>query len=76
MSSNLKCPSLEETLQKTFRDAGLIHGHFKEANDEQLTEYLVEFLKSYDEDAEYQSQKNRKRELQSQLEVMKASSGF
>merc|ERR1712142_454380 len=58
----------EETLQKTFRDAGLIHGHFKEANDEQLNEYLVEFLKTYDENAEYQSQKNRKRELQSQLE--------
>lgn len=61
---------LEETLQKTFRDAGMIGGHFRDAKDDLLSEYLVEFLKSYDDSAEFQPQKNRKRELKSQLEVI------
>lgn len=58
----------DETLQKTFRDAGLIEGHFKSAKDELLGDYLIEFLKSYDEEAVYEPQKNRKRELKSQIE--------
>merc|ERR1712131_361816 len=58
----------EETLQKTFRDAGMIGGHFRDAKDDLLSEYLVEFLKSYDDSREFQPQKNRKRELKSQLE--------
>lgn len=58
----------EETMQKTFRDAGMIGGHFRDAKDDLLSEYLVDFLKSYDEKAEFEPQKNRKRELKSILE--------
>ena len=61
---------LEETMQKTFRDAGMIGGHFRDAKDDLLSEYLVDFLKSYDEKAEFEPQKNRKRELKSLLEVI------
>ena len=61
---------LEETLQKTFRDSGMIGGHFKDAKDDLLSEYLVEFLKSYDESKEFQRNKERKRELKSFLEVI------
>ena len=56
-------------MQKTFRDAGMIGGHFRDAKDELLSEYLVEFLTAFDESKEFQPQKNRKRELKSQLEV-------
>jgi len=58
----------EETMQKTFRDAGMIGGYFRDAKDDLLSEYLVEFLKTYDESREFQPQKNRKRELKSKLE--------
>jgi len=61
---------LEETLQKTFRDSGMIGGHFKDAKDDLLSEYLVEFLKSYDESREFKPNKNRKTELKSHLEVI------
>ena len=60
---------LDETMQKTFRDAGMIGGYFRDAKDDLLSEYLVEFLNSYNESAEFQPNKNRKRELKSQLEV-------
>ena len=66
----------EETLQKTFRDAGMIGGYFRDAKDDLLSEYLVEFLKSYDESREFQPQKNRKRELKSKLEVNKPLPGL
>ena len=57
-------------MQKTFRDSGMIGGHFKDAKDDLLSEYLVEFLKSYDESKEFQRNKERKRELKSFLEVI------
>ena len=66
----------EETMQKTFRDAGMIGGYFRDAKDDLLSEYLVEFLKSYDESREFQPQKNRKRELKSKLEVNKPLPGL
>jgi len=59
----------DETLQRTFREAGMIEGHyFKHAEDSLLSEYLLEFLQSYDVDAEFKPQNNRKRELKSQIE--------